>query len=196
MKLLISLITLLSFFSYEKVELVTGENSTITIKGTSSLHDWTMVSNQIRSHAVVYANKESVKVESFEGSIAVTSLKSDSGQMDKNAYKTLNSDKYPEITFNLVKVIKSNSETQLITVLFDVAISGNTQQLEIEASAIPVGDDAVQIKGSKSLQMTDFGIKPPSFMFGALKVGNDITVDFNLNLAVTSEKLTTEVKNF
>jgi hypothetical protein len=28
--------------------------------------------------------------------------------------------------------------------------------------------------------MTDFGIKPPSFMFGTLKVGNEVTVKFNL----------------
>jgi hypothetical protein len=28
--------------------------------------------------------------------------------------------------------------------------------------------------------MTDFGIKPPSFMFGTLKVGNEIKVRFNL----------------
>lgn len=194
MKLIISLITLLSFFSYERVELVTTETSSITIKGTSTMHDWHMVSNQVNAKAIVYTNDEAVKVESFKGSINVKTLKSGKDQMDSNAYKTLKSDKYPEITFNLVKVINANSETQLITVLFDVAIAGNTKQLEIEASAIPVGDDSVQIKGSKALKMTDFGIKPPSFMFGAIKTGDDITVEFNLNLAVTPEVLTTEVK--
>jgi hypothetical protein len=28
--------------------------------------------------------------------------------------------------------------------------------------------------------MSDFGIKPPSFMFGTLKVGDEIKVKFNL----------------
>jgi hypothetical protein len=28
--------------------------------------------------------------------------------------------------------------------------------------------------------MSDFGIKAPSFMFGRLKVGNEVTVKFNL----------------
>jgi len=30
--------------------------------------------------------------------------------------------------------------------------------------------------------MSEFGIKPPSFMFGTMKVGDEIKVKFNLNV--------------
>jgi len=43
------------------------------------------------------------------------------------------------------------------------------------------GSDGKAIaQGEKTLLLTDFGIKPPSFMFGSLKVGNEIKVKFTL----------------
>lgn len=148
------------------------------------MHDWTMVSESIIAEAVVFASSDSVKVDSFKGILDVKTLKSGKDQMDKNAYKTLNADKYPQITFELVKVINANPDQQKLTAVFDVTIAGVTKQLEIEASAIPMDDTSVQIKGTKNMKMTDFEIKPPSFMLGALKTGDDLTVDFSMNLAV------------
>jgi hypothetical protein len=34
------------------------------------------------------------------------------------------------------------------------------------------------ISGSKKIRMTEFGVKPPSFMLGALKVGDEVTVEY------------------
>ena len=187
MKLLITLITLLSFFSTERIELNTTPNSSITVKGTSTLHDWSMTSNELQVNAVINASENSFEVEFIKGSLDVRTLKSESSQMDKNAYNTLKADKYPTITFDFVSVISENKEEQLITALFDVTISGTTKQIEVAATAIPEGDKMVVITGVKKIKMTDFSIKPPSFMFGALKTGNDLTIEFNLTLAVADK---------
>jgi hypothetical protein len=38
-------------------------------------------------------------------------------------------------------------------------------------------------KGSKKIKMTDFNVEPPSFMFGSVKTGDEITVTFDVTLA-------------
>ncbi|TNE74596.1 YceI family protein [bacterium] len=184
MKTIIALITLLSFFNYEKVELRSANNSSITVKGTSTMHDWELTSSQMDASAVILTDGQDIKVDSFVGILDVTSLKSGKDQMDKNAYKTLNYKDFPQIKFSLVKVVKADKENQKVIGLFNVEISGNSKEVEIEAAAIPVENDGVQITGTKELKMTDFGIKPPSFMLGALKTGNEITVDFDIHLHV------------
>ena len=40
---------------------------------------------------------------------------------------------------------------------------------------LPNGD--IEIKGTKKILMSNHGIKPPSFMLGALKVGDEVTLD-------------------
>jgi hypothetical protein len=40
----------------------------------------------------------------------------------------------------------------------------------------------VTLKGTKLLKMTDYGVKPPSLMFGTMKVADAVTVSFDLVL--------------
>jgi hypothetical protein len=50
--------------------------------------------------------------------------------------------------------------------------------MKVNASRLSEGK--VTAEGEQTLLMTDFGIKPPSFMLGTLKVGNEVKVKFNL----------------
>jgi len=40
----------------------------------------------------------------------------------------------------------------------------------------------------KKIKMSDYGIDPPSFMFGTVKTGDEMTVSFNVNLAPVQKK--------
>jgi hypothetical protein len=50
----------------------------------------------------------------------------------------------------------------------------------MKINAERLADGKATAQGEQDVLMTDFGIKPPSFMFGTLKVGNEIKVKFNL----------------
>jgi hypothetical protein len=41
-------------------------------------------------------------------------------------------------------------------------------------------DKSIAINGSYKLKMTSYNVTPPSIMLGAIKTGDDITVNFNL----------------
>jgi hypothetical protein len=41
-------------------------------------------------------------------------------------------------------------------------------------------DKSITVTGKEKIKLSDWQIKAPSFMFGAMKVGNEVTVNFNL----------------
>ena len=40
----------------------------------------------------------------------------------------------------------------------------------------------LRVSGTQKVEMSDFGLKPPTLMMGTLKVGNEVTVGFDLLL--------------
>ncbi|MDA9563468.1 YceI family protein [Flavobacteriales bacterium] len=74
--------------------------SFVYINGTSTLHDWTASVEQMKG--TLQAEVEGshlVKISSAKISIPAITLKSGKEAMDKNMYKALKSDSYPEITY-------------------------------------------------------------------------------------------------
>jgi hypothetical protein len=51
-------------------------------------------------------------------------------------------------------------------------MAGNSHPVELELSASPEG----QISGGATLKQTDWGIKPYSALFGALRVADEVEV--------------------
>jgi hypothetical protein len=190
MKLLIILITFLfSNNNLEKAVLTTEGVNTITVKGSSTLHDWQMTSTELIAKSEILIDGEDVQILNFSGVLDAKSLKSDHEQMDKNAYKTLNTDKFPTIAFDFKRIESKDPQTGNVSAVFSVTIAGVTKELLVNALVNPVGEDGVTITGTQNLKMSDFGIKPPSFMLGALKVGDDLVVEFLLNLKVTKREM-------
>jgi hypothetical protein len=50
----------------------------------------------------------------------------------------------------------------------------------MKISAERQSDGKAVASGEQTLLLSDFGIKAPSFMFGTLKVGNEVKVKFTL----------------
>jgi polyisoprenoid-binding protein YceI len=191
MKLLLILITFLfSSSKLEKATLVTEGENIISVKGTSTMHDWTMTSTELKAQTEILIDAEKdIQIMSFSGVLDATSLKSGHGTMDKNAYKTLKTNEFPTISFDIKRLESKDPETGNVQAVFSVTIAGVTKELTVKALVNPVGEDGVTISGTHNLKMTDFGIKPPSFMLGALKVGDDLVVEFTLNLKVSQREI-------
>jgi len=104
--------------------------------------------------------------------------------MDNRAYDTLKADKNPNISFTLLTATPtSNSANKSVfKVTGQLTIAGVTKEIEMTANALKNTDGSVIITGSQNLKLTQFGIKPPSFMFGALKVTDNLTIDYTVRL--------------
>ena len=145
--------------------LVYAEN--IEIHGTSTLHDWKMISNKTD---VAFENDGS-KITKLDVSVQIKTLKSGDEGLDEKAYDTLKIDRNNVITF---KMIEADLAAGTIKGVFKVLDKEQTQTLKPEVLTID------HVSGNFKVKMTDFGLEVPSVMLGAIKSGNEVTVKYDI----------------
>ncbi len=149
------------------------------IAGTSTMHDWTMTSSGATYTATLEVNDGVLsKLDDVTLKLPAESLKSKEKAMDKNAYKSLNTDKFKEIIFHLTSSKVSQNK---ITCTGNLTISGTTKPIDVDVTYEKTTGSFL-FKGSKKIKMTDFNVEPPSFMFGTIKTGDEITISFEATL--------------
>lgn len=155
--------------------------TTIVVAGTSTMHDWTMTSEGGNYNASFEVNADGTpsSLNAVTVTVPAESLKSKEKAMDKNAYKSLMTDKYKDITF---KLTSSKITGKTITCNGNLTISGTTKPVDVEVT-YEVKNGNLVCKGSKKIKMTDYKVEPPTFMFGAIKTGDEITVSFDVTLS-------------
>ena len=156
------------------------------LSGTSTLHKWSMSTKTFNSEANFDFKSgdenQLIALKSLTFTLEVTNLKSDEASLDKNAYKALNAEQHKDILYKLLSA-KVSTKTQgkyLIKTSGSLSIAGVTKEITMDVYCVLNKDATITCTGSDKLKMTDYNIKPPSFMFGAMKTGDDITLDFTL----------------
>ena len=176
--------------SASAIRLLLDPGSEVTIEGTSSLHSFHCKTNKIMAYVDVDPGytKDLTKIArpivSVKVNIVVRTLSCGNGQMDKNMYNTLKADENPLIKYTLsgYDILDGSASPTAFAAntTGTLMISGQEKSVAIKINAERLSDGKATAKGEQAVLMTDFGIKPPSFMFGRLKVGNKIIVKFNL----------------
>jgi hypothetical protein len=170
--------------------------SHVQIDGTSNLHDWSIKGTVIQGYIDVnetcrfnltmekLPDLEKVKVSlKTHVEIPIKSLKSGHSGMDKNTYKALRSRQYPKIIYDMEKVsVKTMPKPPNLIAEFDtvgrLSIAGVTRTLKMPVTVKALEDQQFEISGSTKIKMTDFGVTPPTAIFGLLRTGDQITIHF------------------
>lgn len=176
----------LFFTIYAQTKYSSKNNITMSVSGTSTMHDWVMKST---SGDCVATFTEDAKgsltdVTAFTFTVSSKALKSGKDGMDKNAYKALKADKNPTITATLksADVVAKDAKNYTIKAVVKLTIAGKTLETDLIAQAKHINDNSYSITGEKKISMKDYGMEPPSFMLGAVKTGNDVTIHFDVVL--------------
>ena len=171
------------------VRLQLEPGSTITLSGTSTLHGFTCKSDNIQAVFDVdpgYETKDLTTIAkpllTAKVEIPAKSLKCGEGKMDKNMYETIKADENPTITFVLSSydLADPTANSFVANTTGKLTIAGHDNTCVLKVKAVRGEDGSIVASGTHKLLLTDFGIKPPRFMFGTLRVGNEITIQFNL----------------
>jgi len=103
--------------------------------------------------------------------------------MDNRTYKTIKADAYPQITFKLSDATIAPLQKNKFSVKATgtLTIAGVSRVITIQANGEVKPDNSITVTGQEKLKLTDFNIQPPSFMLGAMKVANDLTIGYTLN---------------
>jgi len=122
-----------------------------------------------------------VDVNALNFSVLVKNLKSGENIMDSRAYSTLNADKYTTVSFTMTSTdVVKQGNGYVIKANGNLTISGVSRPVTIVANGVLNADKTITVSGSQKLKMSDYKVKPPTFMMGMLKVGNEVTVQYNL----------------
>jgi polyisoprenoid-binding protein YceI len=158
----------------------------VVITGTSTLHDWTVNGGAIKGNAEFAA---AIKLQSIDLSIDVNTLKStEGGGMDDKIDEALKLKQFPTITYRLTKAtLKAPPAKDGLPYHFDttgqLTVAGASRPVDLDLAILPHNDGQLTISTAIGLQMTDFGITPPTAMFGVIKAGDKITVKVTWQLA-------------
>lgn len=167
-----------------------SENSKLLITGTSSAHDWEMQVTNFSCETVLEMNDQKVTdIEAVNFSATVEDIESGKRIMDNKAHDALEEKSHPIITFSLKsddQVTISDDKAKLSGTL---SIAGKSRDVEFTSEFMQVSSTRFSVKGSVPLKMTDFGIDPPTAMFGALQTGNEIKVNFDFQFEKISKEL-------
>lgn len=162
--------------------------SEITIQGTSTLHDWHCKTDKILAYVDVDPSytKDLTKVAkplvSVKVNVVAKTLTCGNGTMDNNMYKTLKTDQFQLIKYTMsgYDLLDATQSSFSANTKGTLQIAGQDKGVDIKINAARLAEGKATAQGEETIKLTDFGIDPPSFMFGRLKVGNEVKVKFNL----------------
>ncbi|PRY49183.1 polyisoprenoid-binding protein YceI [Arcticibacter pallidicorallinus] len=154
--------------------------SEIKVDGTSNIHDWNMKTTTMSGDAqVALAGKNLTDVKTLNFSTAVKNLKGKEDLLNSRAHKAMKADKFPTIAFKLNSATVSGD---IVKGSGSLTIAGVTKEIAVQGKAVENADGSLSINGSRKIKMSEYGIQPPSFMLGALKVADEINVTYTLKL--------------
>lgn len=153
------------------------KGSTITISGTTNVHDWKSKVTLMTGELTLNSDK---KVQSLTVDIPVKSIKSDEKLMDTKTYEAFKAEKNPSISFKLtdVNALQINGNEISVTITGNLTMAGTTRKIVLKSTGKNTKPGIYQFKGNTNLKMSDFGMKAPTALMGVMKVGDVVNLSF------------------
>jgi polyisoprenoid-binding protein YceI len=172
---------------------VSVTSATLSISGTSTMHPYVVQTKTLKVGAA-NATAADLKgllqpgaLQGFELVIPVNTFTSDKDGLTKQMFKAMKADKHPTITFKLTGYTVETAATGVVvTPTGTLTVAGVEKPIEMALDVKEVAG-ALQVRGTRDLLMTDFGIKPPTMFMGMLKTHDKVTITFALQLALAAK---------
>lgn len=188
-----------------------GAGSEVTLRGTATIGAWSAQSSdpdaqvdlpvQVGTIDAAFDRLARTGVPLFNARLAdvnaivrvavpVKSLKGDSPGMERDMRASLKANEFPTISFVLNQVSSiepaggadAHGQPGLkVRGVGDLTVAGATRRTSIVATVTRSAAGTFAAHAQVTLLMSDFGITPPTALFGLIKAGNTITVAFDLN---------------
>jgi polyisoprenoid-binding protein YceI len=157
--------------------------SKLLVDGTSNLHDWTIEAKSMGGKATFAIESGDLKeIKNLDFVVEAEKLESGKSGMDKNTFKALKTTTNKKIIFRLVKVNKINAQANnLYTVETqgDLTIAGATKRIN-QTFSMRLAGKKIIFSGKQKIDMTLYGVEPPTALMGTIKTGKDVVVDFKV----------------
>lgn len=166
-------------------------NAKVTVSGTSNVLDWSASTDNALTRNVKITKDlpggdffwvgvvQPGAVESFDVVVPIAALKSDRDNFTADMHVALKATQYPEIVFSLNRLEKKPGGANAFGVL---KVAGVEKEIVLPLiTTLRSGN--MLVLGQVQIDMTDFGIAPPTAMMGMLKTDPKVTIKFETTLA-------------
>ena len=173
-----------------ELKLGTQAGTRLWVEGGSSVRSWscdaTLVEASVTGAAVpagASAKDVSAAARRAVLTIPVAKLDCRNGTMNEHMRKALKANANKSIEYRIAKweLTPRGDDEGTVATSGTLVIAGTEKPIAVELAAKRAGQ-GWQLKGSKTIRMTEWGVKPPSLMLGTMKVKDPVTVRFELVL--------------
>jgi len=174
----------------QSVKYNVAPESTMSVIGTSTLHDWTSTVTKVSGYmdldqkiASKGALKKGDEILAVKIIVPAKSIISARGAtMDKKTYDALKAEQFPDIIFEFSKMKVADVIDGKINVVAkgNLTIAGKTNAVEIPVIGKVNSASQMVFSGSHKLNMKNYDMEPPSAMFGQIVTGEEVEIKFEL----------------
>lgn len=166
------------------VQSVILNESKLRINGTSNVNDFECVyeeelESDTLSHQVevteAFANIQGDRLE-----LVVESFDCGKRGINRDFRNTLKSKEHPNIHIEVLQVSAINGIPDKASVSIELA--GITNIYDVQLKDVSLEDGSIRVFGEQNLKMSDFGLKPPTALFGLIKVRDRLKISFTLQV--------------
>ena len=185
----------------------------VRVAGTSTLHDWECVGDELDLTARLDLTEEQFErlvEESWAGALSfpidfgekdetdrsplrvevpIEALQCDRSRMRRDLLRTIRYEEYPVIEYELDSVrdgaAAANGDPALsLTVTGKLKIAGVTREVEHEVDIRQIRGNGFKIRGELNLEMNWFDMEPPTALFGLLRAHDEFKVTFHFEAEI------------
>lgn len=209
MKPLLLLSVMSVALALQGAQLVSSAGSQLTLHGSSNVKDWRCSGTTLDGRMEVAAPLTQInhiidRIEdgdvarldpraasfpqpTFDLEVPVASLRCGNRQMERDMYRALRSEANPVIEFRFSGLVSGvehdiDARNYRTTIAGDLSLAGTSRKVRIPVVAERVARDRFRLRARLPLRMTDFGVTPPTALFGMVKAKDDLVVTFDLYL--------------
>ena len=163
--------------------------SRLWIDGTSTVRSFSCKAGEV--NAVVEANGSDAIPQLLTGdkgvkavrvTVPAEGLDCGNGTMNEHMRKAIKLSEHKAIEFRLTDYeVTRNADGVAGTINDTLLLGGVTKPISMKAEGSE-DDGMLHVTGAYDLKMTEYGLKPPTLMFGRIKVGETVKVKYDLLL--------------
>jgi hypothetical protein len=161
------------------------DSSKLSIKGKSNVNEFTCESeHELQKDSLDYAytvSGDTVQVSGVNLNLEIDQFDCGKRAINRDFKSTLKYKEFPFIQIILNELVVSDS-TSLIPkeAKVTIRIAGVERHYTVPLNSFSSSEESFTVGGNKILRMTDFGLEPPTPMFGLIKVEDELDIQFDL----------------
>lgn len=168
------------------------EESQLWIEGSSTVNNIFCKAGQLIAYANIHSTDvadASELMEENNGNVKlnVPVFEFDCGrrQMNRDFFRALKAEDYPTIDFEYISArLITNLDPECAPFQLDVdgilTVAGVGRRVNVLVDIEPCEENKFRLKGSKVINMLDYGIEPPTALFGLIRANEELEVFFLL----------------